>query len=142
MSCLEIVRRLCASATRNARHVTSWINTRNILSDVEMRGKQSKEGRYALSQALQNKTGANHDFNKYIIILSVYRGQLTVGSDHLPHSVSLRLPNILKRRDQKRTLTSGSLFMTFLILARGSGGCRPYGGGSFSAASTCLCQKF
>jgi len=58
ISDFEIVRRLCASATRNARHVSSWINT---VAEMLVQIATIPVARNALSQALQKRTGANYD---------------------------------------------------------------------------------
>lgn len=59
-----------------------------LLSVMSKCGVNRARDVYKLSQALQNKTGANRDVNKPRIIASMYRGRLTVRSDHLPQNVS------------------------------------------------------
>lgn len=58
ISDFEIVRRLCASATRNARHVSSWINT---AAEISVNTAAMPVRSNVLSHALQKRTGANYD---------------------------------------------------------------------------------
>jgi hypothetical protein len=101
----------------NARAVISAIKTFLRMSGMNRREKPESS---VLSQALQNRIGAVQCGKGYEGQKAIRCGQ-TVCCDHLV-GVICHVEVGVKKREKESTFTSGSLFITFFILAKGRGG--------------------
>lgn len=127
MSARESVRRLSASAMMNARAVISAMNTAHSHYLCSAVSERRTHSRRLCRRELALGVRERRDSSQYM--------RHTVRRDHL-----LQVRSSERNPPTKRTLTSGSLFITFLMRASGSGGWRT-SGVSCSAVSTWRCQN-